>query len=179
MLLPVTLVLPVHNAESWLGCRVRQLLDELALLSRDFEILIVDDGSSDETSTVANELSLQFPQVRMIRQPLRYGQEAAERLALQQARGDFVMLPEDPRKVRGTELHQIWQARNDPSLVMLIQRSEGATLVYDRRHAKPARPRNLRHHRTACGLRMVRHRQAADQADLLWGSGRLDVERIP
>jgi hypothetical protein len=59
-------------------------------VSQRFEILIIDDASSDATSEVAHELCLHYPQIRMIRHKKPIGEEAALRTVLAQTRGEVV-----------------------------------------------------------------------------------------
>ena len=120
-------ILPVHNAQGWLVQRTEILLEELAQFTRDFQIVIIDDGSTDETPSIALDLSARFPQVSLIQQPLRYGWEAAARRGLEIANGDFIFVPEDSTTISGRDLHQLWRSRHDPFLVMVTNQLRDAT----------------------------------------------------
>ena len=63
----LTIVLPVHNAESRLRKNVRELLELASELTARFGVLIIDDGSTDATYEVAEELASYFPQVTIRR----------------------------------------------------------------------------------------------------------------
>lgn len=63
---PLIVVLPIHNAAWTLRQEVEELLDQVSEITCDFELLIVDVGSTDDVE-VAGDLARQFPQVRMIR----------------------------------------------------------------------------------------------------------------
>lgn len=66
MACPLIVVLPIHNAASLLRREVEDLLETLAETAHDFELLIVDVGSTDDVD-LATELAREFPQVRSIR----------------------------------------------------------------------------------------------------------------
>ena len=68
----LSVVLTVHNAEKTLADQVSKTLDILTDLSARFELLIVDDGSTDQTEEVAHELARHFPQLRVARHARRW-----------------------------------------------------------------------------------------------------------
>jgi glycosyltransferase involved in cell wall biosynthesis len=53
--------MPAFNEEANLAANVPLLMDKLSMLSVDFELLIVDDGSQDDTSRVAGDLVTRVP----------------------------------------------------------------------------------------------------------------------
>lgn len=93
----LSVVLTVHNAEKTLAFQVAKLLDTLADLTERFELLIVDDGSTDQTEEIAHELARDFPQLRVARHPSRLGADEAAKIALQKTSGEILVLHEaDP-----------------------------------------------------------------------------------
>ena len=60
----LSLILPVHNAELTLERDVFLLVEFLPELTPAFEILIIDDGSVDDTIILACDLATRFPQIR-------------------------------------------------------------------------------------------------------------------
>jgi len=76
---------------------VHEILDVMTDSGDRFEVLIIDDGSTDATSEVAHELSRHYPQIRMVRHGTPQGREAAIRTGLERSRGEVVMLRDDER----------------------------------------------------------------------------------
>jgi glycosyltransferase involved in cell wall biosynthesis len=79
---PISVVLPAHNAESSLDQVVNDWLAYLDGLQREYEILLIDDGSTDGTGKRAEALAASRPRVRVLGHPTRQGVGAAVRTAL-------------------------------------------------------------------------------------------------
>lgn len=70
---PLTIVLPVYNFERQLCRSVLEVLELAHCFAHDFSLVIVDDGSSDETYETACELARTYPQISVLRQAARQG----------------------------------------------------------------------------------------------------------
>ena len=82
--LPATVVLPAYNEEIGLSA----LLPSLVELSRDrFEVVVVDDGSTDKTASLAESFGC-----RVVRHDENSGKGVAVRTGLSAARGDKVII---------------------------------------------------------------------------------------
>jgi hypothetical protein len=82
----VTVVVPAFNAERTLAPTLRSVA---AQDHRNLEILIVDDGSTDQTARVALDFCSIEPRARLLRKP-NGGVASARNHGLAQARGEFV-----------------------------------------------------------------------------------------
>ena len=82
----VSVVIPVHNGETYLGQAVESVLSQTF---RDFELLIVDDGSTDATAAIIRLYAARDRRVRVLRQENR-GVAAAGNRGLQEARCEWV-----------------------------------------------------------------------------------------
>jgi glycosyltransferase involved in cell wall biosynthesis len=81
----VTVLLPVHDGEPYVGDAVRSVLEQTF---DDFELLVVDDGSTDGTAeTLA---SFHDPRLRVIRNERNVGLVASLNRGLAEARGEYV-----------------------------------------------------------------------------------------
>jgi glycosyltransferase involved in cell wall biosynthesis len=95
-----SVLLPVKDAQATLSQSVHAILDEMVDSRQPFELLIIDDGSTDATNEVAHELTSHYPQVRLIRHGASCGREASIRTGIERSRGDVVMLRDDERGFR-------------------------------------------------------------------------------
>lgn len=69
----ITIVLPIHNGERLLRTSVYQILELAEIVGRRVRVVVVDDGSTDETYDAACELARMYPQVCVLRQAYSRG----------------------------------------------------------------------------------------------------------
>ncbi len=82
----VSVVIPVHNGERYLTQAIESVL---AQTFRDFELLIVDDGSTDGSSAIMDRCARRDARIRILSQVNR-GVSAAGNLGFEKARGEWV-----------------------------------------------------------------------------------------
>ena len=90
----LSVFLPVYNEAENIAPLHAKLTEALAGVGRDYEILYVDDGSTDESLARLRELALLDERVRVIALRRNYGQTAAMSAGIDHARGD-VLIPMD------------------------------------------------------------------------------------
>ncbi len=73
----ISVFFPCYNEQDNVAHTVEQALAVLKKLSGDFEVIIVNDGSSDATGRIADELSSQNSKVRVVHHPTNLGYGAA------------------------------------------------------------------------------------------------------
>lgn len=92
----LSLLLPVYNEEDCIEAVVREAADALRRLGRPFEIIAVDDGSTDGTAARLRALRADLPELRLLRLAANSGQSAALGAGFRAARGGiFVTLDAD------------------------------------------------------------------------------------
>jgi len=91
-MIDVSVIMPAYNVEPFVG---DALNSALAQTTRNLEVVVVDDGSTDGTGRVVAEIARQDPRVRLVHQQNR-GLAGARNTALAAARGDvFALLDSD------------------------------------------------------------------------------------
>jgi glycosyltransferase involved in cell wall biosynthesis len=83
----ISVVLPAYNAEKTLSEAIESILDQSV---RDFELIIVDDGSTDRTSTVIDQFNKLDSRIVLIRNERNLGEAMSRNIGLQVARGLYV-----------------------------------------------------------------------------------------
>lgn len=110
--LQLSCVVPAYNEQENLEKFVRALIPVVQGLTQDFEILIVNDGSRDDTHAVAMRLVAQGLPVRYLALSRNFGKEAAMSAGIDHARGNVVLLIDadfqHPLELL-PDMHQLWQ----------------------------------------------------------------------
>jgi dolichol-phosphate mannosyltransferase len=84
----LSVVVPVCNEAENVGSLAREIATALA--GRPFEILFVDDGSTDATAAAVLAARVTIPEIRLLRHSFRSGQSAAVTTGVRLARADWV-----------------------------------------------------------------------------------------
>jgi glycosyltransferase involved in cell wall biosynthesis len=90
----LSIVLPVHNEEESLPALHAQLTEVLAEYGREYEILFIDDGSTDASYNHLAKIQAHDPRVRVVRLRRNFGQTAAMSAGFRYAAGR-VIIPMD------------------------------------------------------------------------------------
>lgn len=83
----LSVILPAHNEAENIPKMARRLAEVLPAAHIRYEVLFVNDGSTDNSWDVIRQTAQAYPQVRGIRFSRAFGKEAALYAGLQAARG--------------------------------------------------------------------------------------------
>ena len=100
----VSVVIPIRNEAPSLEELYAELTRVLGRLGRSYEIIVVDDGSTDESFAILSRLQAMDPRVRIIRFRRNFGQTAAFAAGFAHARGRLIVtsdgdLQNDPQDI--------------------------------------------------------------------------------
>jgi dolichol-phosphate mannosyltransferase len=87
----LSVVVPVFNEEDALPLFFRRLRPVLDGTGGDYEVLVVDDGSTDSTPQLLEEARKAWGRLRVVRLRRNYGQQAAFAAGLERCGGDLVV----------------------------------------------------------------------------------------
>jgi cellulose synthase/poly-beta-1,6-N-acetylglucosamine synthase-like glycosyltransferase len=114
----MSVVLPVRNGQHRIADRVLRVLEALTDMTREAsEVVVVDDGSKDQTLEVLDELKSRYPQVRVVRHSRPRGMEAAGQTGLERATGELVFIQETDTTVRIEDMRRLLRMSEDKSVV--------------------------------------------------------------
>jgi glycosyltransferase involved in cell wall biosynthesis len=128
----VTVVLPTYNRAATLG---RAAQSVLAQTFSDLELIVVDDGSADDTEDLISRLMTADGRIRYMKHPTNLGQARARNTGIGGAAGEFVAFQDSDDEWRETKLaRQVAQFRTLPETVGLVYCGMDAVGPEGRRH---------------------------------------------
>ena len=83
----ISIIIPVYNAEKYLGKCLDSILNQTY---SDFEIIIVNDGSSDSSDSICKKYMLDEPRIQYIIQK-NQGVSAARNTGIKRAKGEYLL----------------------------------------------------------------------------------------
>ena len=87
----ISVVVPVYNEEGNLPLLVPKLVEVLKGLGRSYEMIFVDDGSSDGSRVILKEMASQYPSLRVLRLKENRGLSTALVAGMREARGEEIV----------------------------------------------------------------------------------------
>ena len=103
----LTVVLPMHNYERQIRSSVHDILDLSVQARISLQLVIVDDGSTDDTYETACELARRYPQVEVLRQPFRSGLASVLDLVRNRLSVELVVLHDGVSAINLAELRNL------------------------------------------------------------------------
>lgn len=164
----LSIVVPLFNEEESLPLLVEKLLLALRPLGRSFELVLVDDGSSDRTSEVLRQQAAGAPELVAVLLRRNYGQTAAMAAGFDASRGRLIVtldgdLQNDPADIpmllerleQGYDLVSGWRhQRQDHAVSRLLPSKIANALI--------ARVTGVRLHDYGCSLKAYRRELVED-----------------
>lgn len=123
----LSIIIPVYNGAAYLRACLESILCHAAPA---MEVLVIDDGSTDETPALCRAVAALDPRLRLIRQPHR-GVSAARNAGIREARGDYLAFVDGDDLIVGDILSLAVSCMDDHDLVCW----NAMYLIGDRNHA--------------------------------------------
>jgi dolichol-phosphate mannosyltransferase len=154
----ISVVIPVCNEFDNVGPLAREIV--AALTGREFEIIFVDDGSTDDTAAAVRALREDIPEVRLLRHSFRSGQSAAVCSGVRYARAEWIATLDGDGQNDPADIPKLFEVRHSAELVMgnRVQRRDTWLRHLQSRVANGVRGRLLGDGTpdTGCGIKVMR-----------------------
>ncbi|MEA2715594.1 MAG: dolichyl-phosphate beta-glucosyltransferase [Candidatus Parcubacteria bacterium] len=104
----LSVIIPAYNEEKRLARTLQSVSEYLSRGSYDYEIIIVNDGSTDGTAELARRLAKSFPHMRLIDNSINHGKGFAVRAGMLAAAGDYRLFMDADGSTPIEEVEKFW-----------------------------------------------------------------------
>lgn len=111
----LTIFFPAFNEAANIEATISDAIRYAPQVSDKFEVIVIDDGSTDDTAAIVNAISKKNPTIRLISHPHNKGYGAAVKTGLKNSRYDWIFFTDSDRQFHFDEL---------PHFVSLRQKAE-------------------------------------------------------
>lgn len=119
----LSVVVPALNEEGILPAALTSLLAALDGQVQDYEVIVVDDGSTDRTGEVAEEAARKNPRIRVVHNPVNRGLGHSFRQGVELATGEYVGLIPGDDEITQESLREIIRHTGKASIVIMYHLS--------------------------------------------------------
>lgn len=113
----ISLVLPAYNEADNIEPLIDEAVPALEACVEDYEIIVVDDGSADDTAGVTRRLMTRVPNLRLVQHPANQGFGAAVFSGFTSAVKDWIFYTDADRQFVLSELERFVPLMNDADLI--------------------------------------------------------------
>jgi glycosyltransferase involved in cell wall biosynthesis len=103
-----SVIIPVYNSQNTLKALIEGIINTFDEMGRSFEIIAVEDGSTDNSWDTLESLKKEYPEnLSIIRLTKNYGQHNATLCGFEYASGDLIITIDDDLQVNPSEIKKL------------------------------------------------------------------------
>jgi dolichyl-phosphate beta-glucosyltransferase len=104
----LSVVIPAYNEEKRLPKTLKEIDRYLSKQLYDYEILVVNDGSTDKTTQIVENLKSEIPNLKLIDNKINQGKGAVVKQGMLEAKGDFRIFTDADNSTPIEEIEKMW-----------------------------------------------------------------------
>ncbi len=131
-----SIIIPAYNERARIGSTLEQVLEHLREQKWSAEIVVVNDGSRDDTANFVGQFAAEHPQVRLIENPGNQGKGYAVRNGMLNARGKVLLFTDADLSSPITEATKLFAAMEKGADVAIGSRWLDPSLQFQRQSLK-------------------------------------------
>ena len=126
VMMELSVVIPAYNEEQRILPTVKKIHSLLSKQKHDFEIIVVDDGSTDRTKQVVEELGLAF--TRVVRQPGNTGKGAAVQRGIMESVKEWILFSDADLSTPIEELGKFLSLTKEADIIIGSRNLKGSKI---------------------------------------------------
>lgn len=114
----ISVIVPAYNEEKNLANTISAIKEAIDDRFTSYEIIIIDDDSSDKTASIADELSRREPDIKVFHNPKNMGFGYNYRMGVRLATKDYVALVPGDNEILGDSIKEIFNLVGSADMVL-------------------------------------------------------------
>ena len=91
----ISIIVPIYNSEKFMGNLLEAIDKQKKASNWDLELILIDDGSKDQSFSKIEQLNKQFPYIKGIKLSRNFGHQIAVKTGLSNCTGDYIAIIDD------------------------------------------------------------------------------------
>jgi dolichol-phosphate mannosyltransferase len=118
----LSVVSPVYNSANTIYVLTEEIIKSVSEITKDFEIILVDDGSKDESWKLIESVGMEHSYVKGIKLSENYGQHQAICAGLENAKGEWLVVLDCDLQDNPSEIPNLYSKTKDDFQIVLAKR---------------------------------------------------------
>jgi len=114
----LTVFVPAYNEEANISLIIEDVLKYVPALAKKWELIIVNDGSTDQTARIVRTYSERHAQVKLVNHAHNRGYGAAVKTGLRSARYDWIFFTDSDRQFSLTDMPKLFELADTSTMVI-------------------------------------------------------------
>lgn len=122
----ISVIMPAYNESGNIESVISKAIPVLDTFAEEYEIIVVNDGSTDETKELLDTLAKSNPHLRVVHHPQNHGYGSAIRSGLKESRLDYIFITDSDGQFDFNELTEVYPhiAKTDFIVGYRLQRQD-------------------------------------------------------
>ena len=118
----LTIIAPVFNGAVTIREYILRTVKTMKILSNPYQIILIDDGSRDNSLSIMRELQREYPEIMIIKLTKNYGQSNAIAAGFTKAEGNFIVVMDSDLQDKPEDIIRLYNKIMRESADMIIAR---------------------------------------------------------
>lgn len=117
-----SIIIPALNESFFIEKTVNQVINSIPA-EKEFEILLINDCSSDDTGTIMDNIALAHENIRVIHNRVNMNLGGSYKVGVENARGIYVMMVPGDNSFSSSSINEILEAYNEADVVIPVNKN--------------------------------------------------------
>lgn len=118
MKMELSIALPTYNEEANIRDIISSIEDNLKNYIDNFEIIVINDGSTDNTLSILNEIKFLYPELNIISHDYNMGYGSALRTCIKYTKGEWIFFMDADKQFAIEDFNAFWTRRSEYDFIL-------------------------------------------------------------